>query len=248
MLASGLGTETLVGQTPPVTADFRVDTDVLEPGQNKPIDQSVTLFVGGVAYEYAQAAPERITVIDAQQNRITFIDTARQVQTRVNLQELQAFMESAKHKFAAEGGTDKIQDAELISFDPNTRTAQVGQRFIRYSAKLAQPPQSSFAEQYASFANASAMINAWRSRGSSPPPFARLALNKLARQHQCMPTEITRSITVGQSESSLISRLHATYQLTNHELEQVKLFDSMLLNYPTLTLAEYTNPSPALSR
>jgi hypothetical protein len=232
------------------SGDFRIDTDVMETGKGKPVDQSVTLFANGVSYEYSRETPNQITVINTIENRVTLINTQRQVQSRVNLQELQAYLETVKKQFAqtATRGAEKLQDAAETSFDVNTQVVSAGMRFIRYDAKIQQPNNAVVAEIYANFANASAILNAWRSRGNAPPPFARLQLNEALREKAVVPTEIKRTIFAGENESSLISRIHITDSLKPSEKKQIEQYNEMILNYSTVALADYNNPNPPLSR
>lgn len=230
-------------------ADFRIETDITEPGKARPIDQSVTLFSGGLAYEYSREAPQRVMVVDASNNRIIFVDSQRQIQTRVNLQELQAGIESAKNKLMqTTGGPEKIEDAAQTSFDSNSGILSVGKRFIRYDAKLMQPPGPEYAVQYANFANASASINAWQSRGSAPPPFARIQLNQAVIEQQAIPSEIKRTVYAASKETVVTSRIHSTFALNSEEQKKVEQFNAMILTYPTKTLAEFNSPAATVNR
>lgn len=227
------------------SSDFRIETDVMESGQAKPIDQSVTLFSNGVSYEYSRESAHKITIVDSIENRVSFIDTKRKVQSRHNLQELQAYIETARKQFAqAAGGAEKLQDATETSYDSATQTVTAGKRFMRYDAKIQQPANPAIAEHYASFANASAIINAWQSRGSAPPPFARLQLNQVLREKAAIPSEIKRTIYVGGRENSLTSRIHVTYALAANEKKQIEQYNEMNVSYSPVNLAEYNNPNP----
>lgn len=233
----------------PKTNDFRIETDVMEPGKGEPIDQSVTLFSGGVSYEYSQRSSNEITIIDPVEDRVIFLDTQRKIQTRVKLREIMAYIETARTQFAqTAGGTEKLADAAESGFDPSTQLVSAGKKFIRYEAKIQQPANMSIASYYAAFANASAVLNAWKARGNAPPPFARLQLNQVLREKSALPSEIKRTIFVGPSESSLISRIHVTYMLTESEKNRLEQFNEMIRNYSAVTLDEYRTPQTPRSR
>ena len=222
------------------TADFRIETDVMEAGKAKPIDQSVTLFSGGSAFDYSRETPNRILVVDPINNHIALMDSQRQIQTRINLQQLQSGIESAKNKLLqAEGGPEKIEDAAQTSFDPATGVISIGKRFIRYDAKLQQPASPEFAVQYATFANISALINASQSRGSAPPPFARLHLNQAIGERESIPSEIKRTVFAGGREVVMVSRIHPTYSLSAAEKKQIEQFNTMLLSFDPVDLATF---------
>ncbi len=231
------------------TADFRIETDLMEAGKAKPLDQSVTLFAAGVVYDYSRETPNRIMVVDSINNRITFLDSQRQIQTRINLNELQSGIESAKNKLLqVPGGPEKIEDATKVNFDAATSTISVGQKFIRYDAKLEASATGEFAEQYAIFANVTSLVNAWQSAGNAPPPFARLQLNQALSERKAIPSTITRTVFAGSREVVMISRIHPTYSLTAEEKQKVEQFNAMMLTYPTKTLAEYNNPASTVKR
>lgn len=222
------------------TADFRIETDVMEAGKAKPIDQSVTLFSGGSAFDYSRETPNRILVVDPINNHIALMDSQRQIQTRINLQQLQSGIESAKNKLLqAEGGPEKIEDAAQTSFDPATGVISIGKRFIRYDAKLQQPASPEFAVQYATFANISALINASQSRGSAPPPFARLHLNQAIGERESIPSEIKRTVFAGGREVVMVSRIHPTYSLSAAEKKQIEQFNTMFVSFPSVELAKF---------
>ena len=45
--------------------DFRVETDVFVGGEKEPVAQNVTLFSGGLVYDFPLIGPQEITVFDA---------------------------------------------------------------------------------------------------------------------------------------------------------------------------------------
>lgn len=231
------------------SADFRLETDLMEAGKAKPIDQTVTLFANGIAYDYSRETPHRVMVVDASNNRITFLDSQRQIQTRVNLNELQSGIESAKNRLMqVPGGPEKLEDAAKLSVDPSSGVITVGQKFIRYEATAESPSSPQFADQYAVFANVSSLVNAWQSHGTSPPPFARMQLNQTLGDRKAIPTTITRTVFAGSRESKVISRIHPSYSLTAEDKQRVDQFGAMILSYPTKSLAEYNNPASPVTR
>lgn len=230
-------------------ADFRIETDLLDAGKPKPIDQSVTLFADGVAYDYSRDFPKRVMIVDATNNRISLVDSERKVQTRINLQELSSGIASAKQKLMqTTGGPEQIEDAMTSDFDEQRSVVWTGQKLIRYEAKLQPVTDKQVAVQYATFADASAMVNAWQSKGKSPPPFARLRLNQAVVERDSIPSEIKRTVFLGQRQSTMVSRVHSTFSLSSEERKQIEQFNAMLLTYPTVSLAEYNSTTNAVNR
>jgi hypothetical protein len=146
------------------------------------------------------------------------------------------------------GGPEKIEDAAKVSFEPTTNTISVGQKFIRYDAKLDGSANAEFAEQYANFANVTSLLNAWQSAGKAPPPFARLQLNQALSDRKALPSTITRTVFASSGELVMISRIHPTFSLTADEKQKVEQFNAMIYTYPTMSLAEFNKTAPAVKR
>jgi hypothetical protein len=192
---------------------FRVETDVFASGQLKPVQQTLTLFKGGVAYDFSRDEPHRIVMIDPVRGRIRLIDSSEEVQTEIDLPQLVALMNSARKELATSEMAVYIQDAEKVKQDGNRIT--VGEKVLRYEATLQTPKEADIAKQYAEFADASAMLNAWQAR--NPPPFARLSLNASLADAESLPEEISRTALLGLSEkraeeSKVKCRLHCNWR------------------------------------
>ncbi|MBX3419971.1 MAG: hypothetical protein KF752_00300 [Pirellulaceae bacterium] len=220
-------------------SSFRIETDVMLTGQAQPIQQSVTLFHNAVAYDFSRDNPHSVIVIEAAHNRIALMDSQRQVQTRVNLQELKQFIDQAQQRIPESSLAPAIADSQQVSVNGSIVT--VGRQFVCYQATL-QSSTSSAADLYADFADASALLNAWRAPDRNPPPFARLQLNQLIREHRGVPIELTRTTKFSSKpHEELKSRLHINWRLSTEDGKQIEAFRQMLEQYPTLELAQFTN-------
>lgn len=230
-------------------ANFRIETDVMQADQAKPIHQSVTLFCDGVAYDFSRDTPHQITIVDGPANRIVLIDSQRQIQSRVNLQELQAFMDQARAEMASSSLATALEDSKLVQVDSAAGLVNVGRDSIAYQAKLQHPEDPAMAQQFAFFANASAQLNAWQFPGQNPPAFARLQLNQAISQQAAIPSEIARTVTSSRGQKSRVrSRLHATWRLTPEDQQQVEQFTKMLLAYPSIEIGQYMSPAAPFKR
>jgi hypothetical protein len=166
--------------------EFRIETDVMVPSQTKPVQQTLTLFRGGVAYDFSRDEPEQITMVDTERKRIVLIDGRRQMQTHIDLAWLNSYMESARNEAAALPGlANFLEDSKLVEFDKATETITVGAKVLRYASTMQFPGEESMAAKFAQFADASAYLNAWRA--NSPPPFARVALNAAVAKQGAVP-------------------------------------------------------------
>jgi|688.fasta_scaffold00023_111 hypothetical protein len=230
-------------------ANFRIETDVMQADQAKPSLQSVTLFHDGVAYDFSRDTPHQVTIVDGAANRVVLIDSQRQIQSRVNLQELQSFMDQVRAEMASSSLAAALEDAKLVQVDSAAGLITVGRDSIAYLAKMQHPENPDMAQQYAVFANATAQLNAWQYPGQNPPAFARLHLNQAISQQAAIPSEITRTVTSGRGQKNVVrSRVHATWRLTPEDQQQVEQFTKMLLAYPSIEIGQYMNPAVPMKR
>lgn len=231
-------TGSVVGQE----MDFRIETDVMLPAQNKPVQQTLTLFRNAVAYDFSRDTPDQIMVIDHEHERLVLLDSTRQQQAIIDLPGLYTFMESARNQAAV---NDKLavflEDARSAAFDEATQTVRVGARILRYDATLQSPPQPKMADHYAQFATASAYLNAWRA--NSPPPFARVALNSEVQKRQAIPSEIIRATQAldgsAGGEQIITCRLHGSWRLSKDDYVKIEQIDGMLVNYAIVSSSEF---------
>lgn len=222
---------------------FRIETDVMLADQVEPFLQTVTLFSDGIAYDYSRSEPHRVTVFHPAQNRIVFLDQQREIQSLVNLQELQTFMEKAKAELANSSLAQALQDAQIAVIDEAEQRAIVGQRFVRYEASFQKTDSEGVAQAYTEFANASAYINSWQAPDRNPPSFARVRLNALLSQRQAIPTEITRTTMIAEGRVQVLrSRLHASWQLSQDDRSTIRKFEAMMQTFQQVEIAEYLSP------
>jgi len=229
--------------------EFRIETDILVPSQTKPVQQTLTLFRSGVAYDFSRDEPDQITMVDPERKRIVLIDGRRQVQTHIDLAWLNSYMESARNEAAALPGLASfLEDSKLVEFDKATDTIAVGAKVLRYTATMQFPSDEALAVQFARFADASAYLNAWRA--NSPPPFARVALNAAVAQQGAVPEEITRTTFVLEQqrvvgEQIVKCRLHPNWRLSKDDYARIEEIGKMLVSYPTVSHADFYQKVPA---
>ena len=226
-------------------SDFRVETDVLVPNEPKPVQQTLTLFKNGVAYDFSRDEPDQITMVDPIRMRIVLLDAERKVQTQVDLSGLNALMDSARNQAATTGLSIYLEDARTVGFDADTKKVTVGAKVLRYEATLQEPREAKMAAHFAKFADASAYLNAWRA--ASPPPFARIALNQAIAEQTALPDEITRTTFIRDKdqvvgEHVVKCRLHSNWRLSKDDELQIQEIGKMLVNFATLSNAEYYQP------
>lgn len=232
--------------------EFRIETDIMVPSQTKPVQQTLTLFRGGVAYDFSRDEPEQITMVDTERKRIVLIDGRRQVQTHIDLVWLGSYMESARNEAASLPGlANFLEDSKLVEFAKATDTVTVGAKVLRYTSTMQFPSEESVAVQFAQFADASAYLNAWRA--NSPPPFARVALNAAVAQQGAIPEEITRTTFLLEQErvvgeQIVKCRLHPNWRLSKDDYTRIDEIGKMLVSFSAVSHADFYQKVPTTAR
>jgi hypothetical protein len=207
-------------------AAFRVNTDIYDDVSKPPIKRSLTLFYEGVYYDLDDLDSSQVTVIDPVRSRIILIDRTRKIQTRLSMPEV-----------------DKKVSAALLQMDPklskflttsNLKSSSddvvvVGNENLKYECRLLQVPDPSISEQYATFADWSARINAIIP--PSRPPFLRLQLNQAIRDRTAIPEELERITNYNGKESKLTCRILPNWKLSTDDVKTIERIGGMLTQF-----------------
>lgn len=221
---------------------FRLETDVFEQGKDKPAAQTVTLFRGGIAFDFPRDAPT-VTMVDPQGNRIVLFDSERKIQAVINLSELSKLITIAKSQ-APELIANIITEAETVREEE--KQTVVGGAVLKYTATHQSPPKPEYARDYAAFANALAQLNAGREPARLP--YARLKLNDVLRKKSVMPKEVTRTISVGSKPVVTRSVVHATWSLGKEHDKRIASVGEMLTTYTVVPQRDFFAPRIARTK
>lgn len=224
------------------TTAFRVETDVFVGEEPKPVQQTLTLFSSGVAYDFSMDEPNRVVMIDPLRNRIVLLDAEKKLQTQIELTQLTALMDSARNQAIATELAVYVRDAEQVEKSGDGKTITVGKKILKYVSTLQDSKEPEFAKQYAEFADTSAMLNAWQAR--NPPPFARLSLNREIANLEKLPEEISRITFLPDSgkevpEHQVRCKLHCNWRLSKDDERQLAEVGKMLVNFTTVSAQEF---------
>ncbi len=218
---------------------FRLETDVFEEGNDKPISRTVTLFHNGVAYDFPREG-QRVTMVDPAGNRIVIFDTQRSVRTVVDIKELAKLMETAK-KQAPKFLTAIIAEADRVQSD--SEKTVVGGEILKYTATHQSPPKQGYASSYADFADALALLNAGREPAQLP--YSRLKLNTTLRQKGLMPREVTKKVSLGAKPTVVRSVVHATWRLSSEHEDRITRVGEWLTSYTEIPQSDFFAPRVA---
>lgn len=221
-------------QTIVASGGFRVQTDILYGTQTAPIQQSLTLFSSGVAYDISFDDRNQITMVDPQRSRIVLLNKSTKTQAAIDLLELQQFIESARKTAETSELATYLKGADKIAVTPGG--VSVGDSVLQYQTTLQQPREPQMAQQYRQAADALILLNGWR---SGMPPFARLSLNRVVAEQQSLPQEITRTTSSGKQTVVFRSLLHTNWRLSKDDERQLAEIGTMLVSFQKITAQEF---------
>ena len=217
---------------------FRIDTDIHFGNEKEPSKQSLTLFSEGVYYDFSKDDTTAITMIDPQRNRIILLDGKRNIQTSIDMAELEQYVQSAKLQAASPDLKLLIKASEQVTFDDKTNTCTVGIKQINYVSTTQKPPEAIIAQQYADFANWSARLNAVYP--PQRPPYVRMALNDELGKRGIVPAEIEITTTLASGKPTTARcRLIALWRLSRDDQAAIKSVGEKLAKYSKLDTAKY---------
>lgn len=214
-------------------AAFRVDTKVLI----EPAKRTLTLFSEGVCYDFALDDSAAVTLIDPARNRILLLDPIRQIKTTLDMQELLDLVAKARQA-AVQSDLGSLFAAEPKGhFDESSQVVTVGDEQLVYRASLQKPSEKSMADQYATFADWSARLNAVFSPHF--PPYLRLELNRMIADQGKLPLEIARTTQHQGKASTIRCQLTANWRISKEDEQEVRRVGTMLAQFNEVTQAEY---------
>jgi hypothetical protein len=237
------GTDVAVAQTD----DFRVDTDIFFGDKREPFAQSVTVFSGGMVYDFPLMGPQEITVFDPARGRIVLLDGSRKVKTTISTHELLEFTAAMKVQVEKMGGalagvTDNQVEVESGS---DGEWFVLRNQLLTYRAKGNAPQVESAAANYQQFADWYARLNA--TRPGSLPPFPRIELNRLLVEQGLIPEEVELTVAperglMGRNKT-LRSRHLPYWRLSNTDRQRIETAGTQMAKFTAVSFQEYRQPT-----
>jgi hypothetical protein len=223
--------------------DFRVETDVFVHGNKEPGAQFLTIFKGGVVYDFALDGPKEVTIYDVGRGRFILLDPARSMQVEISMDELRRH--TADLKAAAQTSGDAnvqfLANPQFqVNLDSEKRNLELASARLIYVAKGQKPPEEGFVRRYTTFADGYARLNGLR-RGNLPP-FARLQLNEQLLAQGWVPEEVVRKIpaqAVLAKDVEVRSHHLFTWKVLPTDERKLNEADRYLRTFKAVTLADY---------
>ena len=226
--------------------DFRVESRVYVGDNEVPASENLTLYSGGLAYDFQLATDEthepiEIVIYDSRQRTFVLLDTVRELRTDIADFELLKMLENLRSAVEQNEDLDFLMNPQFEkTFDIDTGWIALTNNDITYRARGEAPRDLSampfFYEAQDQFTRLSA------SDPKRLPPFARLALNSEIRRQGLFPAEIEvnmRSGTVAKKEFRAHSNHVVVWQLSKQDQRRIDEAKSRWMTYEKVALGEY---------
>jgi hypothetical protein len=239
--------------------DFRVDTELFVGAEKTPALETLTIFTGGLVYDFVLTEPREVVILDPQRGRFSLLDESRKVRASLATQDLVDFT-LALEKQAGESKSPLLVFAARPQFQTTEKAIEEGGQSLielRLSGKpldyvvLAQKgEQLEAAKIYRHFADWYARLNA--TRPGNLPAGARLALNEELGRRELMPREVTRSISPANplARKDVVKSKHlVNWTLSGEDRRRIERAGDWLATFPAVSYDDYRGvqrkPAPA---
>lgn len=242
--AVGLATTRVAGQ------DFRVETDVFADDAKEPIVQNLTLFAGGVIYDFLLTEPEEVTLLDLSRARLVLLSPGKKLRTDLPTDQVLKFVAMLKTQSPSARLVALIDPQFEESYDEMTHRLRLTSKHVIYEVKYVEPKATDAARRYQEFADWYARLNSMRP--DNPPPFGRIRLNKVLADKNLMPEEVTRTVVMKsgllEKRYTATSRHLVNWQLTNTDRKRIDDVGEYLTSFRSVPFRDYRQLSDPSSR
>ncbi len=229
---------------------FRVETDVFKNRAEKPVIHTLTLFAGGLVYDFQiKGESEQMTLFDLPRNRFILLDPERKMKTVVRTQ--QVLQSCARIKTLVT--TDRpllyfSANPELTpSFDEASGWLTMSSEAVTYRVRGSKPRYGSSVRRYQDFADWSARLNSML--GVGLPPQMRVEVDTEIARKGWIPEEVERSIP---ATGSLLGKSHiartrhqVNWKLSQTDRKRIERVGGYLASFREVELFEFRSSSSA---
>jgi hypothetical protein len=224
--------------------DFRIDTEFFDGEEKQPVLETLTIFSGGIVYDFRWTEPKEITVFDPLRGHFTLLDESQRIKAIVTTQELLDFSLQIEKEAARQKG--------LVAFcaqpdfqQSETALEQHGQTLteLRFASKpltyvvLGQKAQhAEAAKAYRQFADWCARLN---TTVGNLPAAARLSVNQVLAEKELLPLEVTRSSPVGTKTRVLRSEHRFNWKLSREDEKRIERAGDSMAQFEVVSYERY---------
>ena len=227
--------------SPLFAQQLRIETSVFVEDQDEPVSEAVTLFEADMVYHYV-AKPSQVTIyrsptssrpgqfiiLDQQSEKRTDISTDRIAGLMEKLNKWAAEQEDLMLKFSAQPVFEETYEEEsgLLSLENPAWT---------YTVATVPAEEEQALKRYREFTDWYSKLNVLLH--NTPPPGARLALNKALAKHEVVPVEIRREV---ESEDSDLRATHLfTWRLSRDDRQRIEDTRGQLTSFEKVDNADF---------
>ena len=242
---------------------LRIESELFREGDDEPVARSLTLFDGGVAWDFLElpsAAGEaedgmelvEIVLHDPARERVVVIDPVRRVKTEIPLIRLER-MSVSLAKWARSSDDRLVRWAGGPDFSDNFQrddeTLVLSGPRVRYEVTLATAESPAVAETYRRFADTAILLKALLHPGGIPP-FPRLAVNRELEAAGAIPAEVALEIdpplaVVAGGAARMRSRHNSHPRLLAADRRLIADAEAHVAGAEAVDLAVFANPPAA---
>jgi hypothetical protein len=226
-------------------ADFVVNTSIFDESgtsADRPVARNTTVFHGPAVYDQMDGDRGEACYLDAESKLIELLSPARQVRTRVSLDELLTFVSAMQARALASPQSNPLvrfaaaPQFELTTWETKGRLRLEGDWLEYHVQGKSFPPE--MVSTYKAFADWFARLNAARHPGALPPA-ARLELNDRIAEQGWLPSEIRLTIRNKETSSELVSRHSVVTGLRDEDRQFVQRIDRWRQEFRAVNLQEF---------
>jgi len=222
--------------------EFRIENKVFD-GKTQ-IGGSTTIFAKRT-YDFLSNSGEAV-IYDADTQRFTLLDDARQSRCEMTTEQVAAFCERLRERA-------KTSDSSYVQFmskpdfaeeyDPEKHELVLNSAYMVYRAKTVAARDTESLRRYQDFTYRQAQLNTVLTPGSQPP-FARLKLHAALAERQVMAEEVSlkRATVIPNFGRPLRAEHKFAWTLDEEDRRRTAAADEHATTYKPLTPAEFLKP------
>lgn len=220
--------------------EFRCDSEVFVGKEKNPVQQTLTIFTGSLAYDFLLTEPEETTLYDFNRGEVRLLDKARKVRTTILADDLLRFTAAYK---TTKAESELFNFARQPSFEETfaTDVLMLAAPALSYRVTCTKGSIVGADKRYREFADWSARLNAMRP--GNLPPFPRMELNKALAARGVLPSEIERTIVAatltGKRTEVVRSEHRFNWSLSSPDRRRILDTGDQLTNFTAVTVEEY---------
>jgi len=221
--------------------DFRIETEIFFGKSKEPTSENLTLFSGGVVYDFMLTGSNEIAIFDATRERFVLLDPTQKKKLTLTSDLIIQFVTKLRvHEFQKKAPFFFAPEFDQ-TFDEKENSLTLASPRMTYKVKGLRPEDTSAAVQYRKFADWYSRLNA--TIPGSMPPFPRLKLNEILAEKGLIPERVELTVTpkkrLVQKKLEVTSRHLIIWQLSKRDREKIEKANTYRASFQAVSFEEY---------